>query len=111
MSGAIPRMGESVAIAAPAVEQNGQKCALVPPVLRSAQKWNCASRNTTASNMAIHALFVVILIPIGTVGPKSYLMSTREGTRVLLQIRVLPTPSPGLPNASLRVRGYLGLPI
>ena len=61
-AGAIPITGTSVAIAADAVEQKGQRCELLFPALRSAQKWNCASRNTRASKTAPIALFLVTTI-------------------------------------------------
>jgi hypothetical protein len=44
--------GDSVATAEPAALQTGQTCEDVGPEIRSAQKWNCAARKTTASSNA-----------------------------------------------------------
>jgi hypothetical protein len=75
-AGAIPSIGTSVAMAAAAVEQNGQRCVLLFPPVKSAQKWNCASRNTSASTTAAHILLVGNPILKAIVGPKSYRKST-----------------------------------
>jgi len=48
-AGASPNNGVSVAMAAAVVEHTGQKCWLLLPPFRSAQKWSCANRNTNAN--------------------------------------------------------------
>jgi hypothetical protein len=73
-------------MAEPAVEQNGQKCALLLPVLRSAQKWNCAARKIKPSNRAhTFALFVWVGIPTGIVGRKIRFMSNDKWAYTLLE--------------------------
>jgi len=52
MAGASPIAGAEAAIAAPAVAQKGQKCEVPFAEARSAQKWNCAARNTRPSKRA-----------------------------------------------------------
>lgn len=75
-AGASSRTGIYVAMATPAVEQNGQKCPLVLLALRSAQKWNCAARNTSASKIAQVLILPMLDMLIAIVGRNSQLMST-----------------------------------
>ena len=78
-AGARPIVGMEAAIAAPAVAQNGQKCEALLAEVRSAQKWNCAARNTSPSNRAqVRILLVVCSITMLIVSRKCYLKSTVE---------------------------------
>jgi hypothetical protein len=52
VTGITEAVGDSVATAEPAALQTGQTCEEVGPEIRSAQKWNCAARKTTASSNA-----------------------------------------------------------
>ena len=45
-TGTMATLGDCATIAEPAAVQKGQMCELVGPDVRSAQKWNCAARNT-----------------------------------------------------------------
>jgi hypothetical protein len=78
-AGASPIVGAEAAIAAPAVAQNGQKCGVPLPEVRSAQKWNCAARNTSPSNRAqVRILLASRSMTTLIVGRKCYLKSTAE---------------------------------
>ena len=52
VNGIMVARADSVATAEPAALQTGQTCEDVGPEIRSAQKWNCAARKTTASSNA-----------------------------------------------------------
>ena len=45
-TGTMATLGDCATIAEPAAVQKGQMCEPVGPDVRSAQKWNCAARNT-----------------------------------------------------------------
>ena len=86
---ASPNNGASVAMAAAVVEHTEQKCWLLLPPFRSAQKWSCANRNTNANNKA-HSFsgLCAVLIFILIVGPKCSLMSTCNGRSNALHVEV-----------------------
>lgn len=52
VTGIMVALGDSAATAEPAALQTGHTWDEVGPEIRSAQKWNCAARKTTASSNA-----------------------------------------------------------
>jgi hypothetical protein len=60
MTGTIATLGDCATTTEPAAAQNGQVCELVGSEVRSAQKWNCAARNTIPrSNAKIRSFDVL----------------------------------------------------
>jgi hypothetical protein len=51
-AGMLAMLGGRIKIAAPATVQKGQVCKLYGSDVRSAQKWNCAVRNTIPRSSA-----------------------------------------------------------
>jgi hypothetical protein len=51
-TGTMAMLGDGVTIATPVAVQNGQMCELVGSEVRSAQKWNCAPKNTIPRSRA-----------------------------------------------------------
>jgi hypothetical protein len=52
MTGTIATLGDCATTTEPAAAQKGQVCELVGSDVRSAQKWNCAARNTIPRSSA-----------------------------------------------------------
>jgi len=70
IEGAKLMVGMNGAMAAPVVAQNGQKCEAALEEVRSAQKWNCAARNTNPSRRA-QSLILLVLCSMASFGDRS----------------------------------------
>ena len=83
--------GAEAATATPVVAQQGQKWEVPPAVVRSAQRWNCAARNTSPSRRTQSRNLAVLFSTVKPIAsPECYLKSIVERNKTKLEVTAEP---------------------